>query len=44
MSGVRDPGKQKGIPNSDWIASCLAMTEQENLENTLQKYIDFASL
>ena len=21
MSGVRDPGQQKGIPHNDWIAS-----------------------
>jgi len=28
-----DPGKQQGIPHSDWIASCLAMTEKIWISN-----------
>ena len=39
-----DPEKQKETPNYGWIASCLAMTEQNHYEATLTRYIDFASL
>ena len=39
-----DPGIQEGIPQNNWIASCLAMTGQWNLESLLSRYIDLASL